>query len=190
MSYRTDMVESILKSEEGRTILEYLSPIYGESYVALWMLQVIGMQLDKVSDWSAQAALQVTPQTATWTLDFWEAEYSLVPNPNWTIEQRRQNILANMKFVAPVNPAKLKDILEGVAGCPVDLIENTAKNTFTVTLRQYTDAFLRVKETLDRAKPAHLIYVLQMAILITANANLYTGAAVATKETYKVKVVQ
>ena len=190
MSYRTDMVENILTSEEGRTILEYLSPIYGESYVALWMLQIIGMQLDKVRNWTAEAALQVTPHTATWTLDFWESEYGLVPNANWTIEQRRQNIMVNMKFQAPMNPALLKDIASTVAGVPVDLVENTAKNTFTLLVRQYTEAYDQIKVAVDRAKPAHLIYVIQLAILVTANLKVYTGIGSSMRETYKVKVVQ
>lgn len=190
MSYRTDMVEEILSSKEGKNILQMLSPIYGHSYVTLWMLQIIGMQLDKVSNWTAEAALQVTPQTATWTMDFWEQEYGIVPNANWTVEERRQNLMANMKFVSPVNPAKLAELAATVSGVPVAVFENTGKNTFTVLIRQYTDAYDRIKEVIDRAKPAHLIYILQIAYLMLSEIKLYTGIAVSMKENFSIKVVQ
>lgn len=190
MSYRTDMVEEILTSEEGKRIMQMLSPIYGHSYVGLWMLQIIGMQLDKMSNWTAEAALQVTPQTATWTLDFWEQEYGIVPNASWTVEERRQNLMANMKFVAPMNPSKLEEIASTVSGVPVDVIENTGKNTFTVLVRQYTDAYDRIKEVIDRAKPAHLIYVIKIAYLVLAEIKVYTGIGVSTCERFKLKVVQ
>ena len=190
MSYRTDMVEQILTSPEAQKILEYLSPIYGESYVGLWLLQVIGMQLDKVSNWTAEAALQVTPQTATWALDFWEKEYGIVPLDNWTMEQRRQNIIAQMKFVAPMTPKKLSEIASASAGVPVDIKENTGKNTFTVLVRRFTENFDRTKKVIDEAKPAHLIYNIQIAYLILSEHKVSIGTGVTLYQKFNIKVVQ
>ena len=190
MSYRTDMVEQILTSKEAQNILEWLSPIYGNSYVGLWLLQIIGMQLDKAGQWTAEMALQVTPQTATWTIEFWEKEFDIVPDDGWTLEQRRQNILAKMKYIAPMNPAKLAEIASAAAGVPVDILENTGKNTFAVLVRQYTDNFDRAKAMIDEAKPAHLIYTIQIAYLILASGNVYSGVGLTVHQKFYVKVVQ
>lgn len=190
MSYNTDMVEQIITSEEGRTILEYLSPIYGRSYVGLWMIQIIGMQLDKASKWTAELALQVTPQTATWTIDFWEKEYDIVPEAEWTLEQRQENVLQKMRFYAPITPKKMEEIATAAAGAPVEIRENTGPNTFHVIVRGYVENFNRAKEIIDEAKPAHLIYTIQIAALVLAQADLHGGIAVSTNQKFYVKVVQ
>lgn len=190
MSYRTDMVEQILTSEEGKTILEYLSPIYGHSYVGLWLLQVIGMQLDKASIWTAELALQVTPQTATWTIEFWEKEYGIVPDDGWTLEQRQENVLQKMRFFAPITPKKLEEVASAAAGCPVEIRENTAPNTFHVLVRRYTEHFERARELIDEAKPAHLIYTIQIAYQILSTANVYGGIGVSMYQKFNVEVVQ
>lgn len=190
MSYRTDMVEQILTSQEAQKILQYLSPIYGESYVGLWLLQVIGMQLDDMEEWTAELALQVTPQTATWALKFWEKEYNLVPGDNWTMEQRRNNILTKIRMVAPMTPKKLTELASNAAGVPVDVKENTAKNTFAVLLRRYTENFERAREMIEEAKPAHLIYTIQIAYLILANARVNMGVGSSSYQFFRIKVVQ
>ena len=35
MRYRTDLMESILTSEEAQKIIDFVTPIYGEAYVFL-----------------------------------------------------------------------------------------------------------------------------------------------------------
>lgn len=190
MSYRTDMVEEILTSEEGQNILQMLSPIYGYSYVALWMLQIIGMQLDKVSNWSAETALQVTPQTATWTIEFWEREYDIVPDDKWTLKQRQENVMQKIRFVAPMTPRKLEEVASAAAGAPVEIRENTGKNTFHVLVRRYTEHFERAKEMIDEAKPAHLIYTIQIAYQILTTAVVYGGIGISMYQKFSVEVVQ
>jgi hypothetical protein len=190
MSYNTDMVEQILTSEEGRTIVEYLSPIYGKSYAGLWLLQVIGMQLDKASKWTAELALQVTPETATWTIDFWEREYDIVPDDGWTLEQRRENVMQKMRFFAPITPKKLAEVASAAAGAPVEIRENTAPNTFHVLVRRYTENFERARELIDEAKPAHLIYTIQIAYQILSTASVYGGVGVTMYQKFNVEVVQ
>lgn len=190
MSYNTDMVEQIITSEEGRTILEYLSPIYGRSYVGLWMLQIIGMQLDKASKWTAELALQVTPQTATWTIEFWEKQYDIVPNDSWTLERRQENILQKMRFFAPITPAKMEEVASAASGAPIEVRENTGKNTFHVLVRRYTEYFDRAKEIIDEAKPAHLIYTIQIAYLLLSAATVRGGIGVSMYQKFNVEVVQ
>lgn len=189
MSYNTEMVEKIVTSEEGRRILEYLTPIYGNSYTALWLLQVIGAQLDKAKRWTAELALQVTPQTATWTIEFWEKEYGIVPEDNWTLEQRQKNVEQKMGFFAPVTPRKLEEVASAAAGVPVEIIENTGKNTFHVLVRRYVENFDRAIEIIEEAKPAHLIYTVQIAAVAMSQAKIYGGIAATMNQKFYVKVV-
>ena len=48
MWYKTDLMEKILKSEAAQRIIDYVSDVYGESYVGLWLFQVIGIVIDEV----------------------------------------------------------------------------------------------------------------------------------------------
>lgn len=189
MSYKTDLMEQILTSKEAQTIIEYVSPVYGESYVGLWLFQVIGAQLDDMLNWSEDLYNQVTPQTATWTIEYWEKEYGIVPEADWTIEQRQQNIMSKMKYRAPMSPKKIEDLASAILGVPVEIEENTAKNTFTVYVRKNVteEKFARAKQEIDNAKPAHLIYNIHIAELKEALVNT---AATMVAEVNKKHIVE
>ena len=94
MRYRTDLMESILTSEEAQKIIDFVTPIYGEAYVFLWLIQVVGAALDECITCTDQYFNQVTPQTATWAIEFWEDEYAIIPDCSWDLAQRRQNVMA------------------------------------------------------------------------------------------------
>lgn len=197
MSYRTDMVEQILTSEEGQTILEYLSPIYGQSYAGLWLLQVIGMQLDKANRWSAELALQVTPETATWTIELWEKEYGIVQNPTLTIEQRRAQVMAKIMERLAVTPYRIEQMIQGVYGVPCEVRENTdgvntSANEFLVVIRKWIDneTVENIRNLVTNIKPAHLIFSIAIIPLVEATDNLHIGVGTTMKQTFEVRVVQ
>ena len=95
--YKTELMEQILKSKKGQELVQMMSPIYGEAYVALWILEAIGRVLDEMAEWSESLADQTRPATATCSLPYWEKQYSTVPDPSWDIERRRQNIINKMQ---------------------------------------------------------------------------------------------
>lgn len=189
MSYKTELLEQILTSKEAQTIIDYVSPIYGESYVGLWLFQVIGAQLDDMLNWSEELYKQVTPQTATWTIEYWEKEYGIVPEADWTIEQRQQNIMSKMKYRGQMNPKKIEDIVSAIMGVPVEIEENTAKNTFSVYARKNVsdEKVARARQEIDNVKPAHLIYNLYIAEL---KETLVSTAAVMVAEVNKKYIVE
>ena len=160
MRYRTKLTDKIITSEQAKEILNMVSPIYGDDYVSLWLFQIIGSQLDKPAAWVEEYIQQLVPQTATWALPYWESEYGLVPDPSWTIEQRRLNIISKMWSNGPMNPSRLAQIIKGVANADVSISENTGKNRFTVYINTtpYKADNIAVNETLDKLKPSHLIY--------------------------------
>ena len=197
MSYRTDMVEEILTSEEGQIILEYLSPIYGRSYAGLWLLQAIGMQLDKASRWTAELALQVTPETATWTIEFWEKEYGITPNPALSLEQRRAQVMAKMLERSAVTPYRIEQLVNTAFGVECIVRENTdgvnfSANKFMVVVRKSVSDEIKenIRELVTNVKPAHLIFDITVAQLIEANSNVNAGIALSVKEKSYIRVVQ
>lgn len=157
MRHETELMRQILQSPSAQRMVDYISPIYGEDYLALWLFEIMGRALDDVEEIGESLWDQTVPQTATWALPYWEEEYGVTPDPSWTIEQRQANILARIQYTAPVNPAKLAVLAAAAAGVPCEIVENVAKNTFSVVLHGTTNTLGRVKAVLDEAKPAHLI---------------------------------
>lgn len=190
MSYKTELMEQILTSREAQIIIDYVSPIYGESYIGLWLFQVIGAELDDMHDWSEDFYNQVTPQTATWALDYWEKEYDIVPEADWDLEQRRQNIISKMKYRAPMNPNKIEDLASAILGVPVDIVENTGKNTFSVYVRKNVneEKIARAKQEIDKVKPAHLIYNIHVAELREADIQTAVTMVAEVNKKYIVEV--
>ena len=41
MWYKTELMEQILTSESAKRMIDYVSPIYGKSRIALWLFQII-----------------------------------------------------------------------------------------------------------------------------------------------------
>lgn len=189
MSYKTRMMEQILQSPEAMRISRMISPVYGEAYTFLWLIQIIGMALDDAQEWTASIAVQVTPMTATWSIGYWEQEYGTKPEPWWTLEQRRQNVMNFMHYVQPMPPQRLSEITSNDAGVPVDVIERTGKNKFAVVSRFNTNGFERVRSVVDKYKPAHLIFDLYVSRQVyPGTAMLYAGAAAAVRRQYTSEV--
>ena len=160
MRYRTELTDKIITSDWAKEILNMISPVYGNDYVSLWLYQVIGSQLDKISEWSDEYKQQLVPQTATWALPLWESEYGLVSNPNMTIEQRRQNVINKMWSRLPMNPERFCQFISVIAGADVRIQERTGKNKFTIYISSVPNLVneVAVKKEIDTLKPSHLVY--------------------------------
>ena len=169
--YRTELMEQILKSPEAQRIVQMISPVYGDAYTALWLFQAIGQEMDRIETLSDEYILQTVPWTATWSLDFWEQNYGITQNRDLDIEKRRQRLLSKMRDRAPVNPRKLEYAIQAASLLEVQarVLENTGKNQFTVEVEPPVDADdkRRIKETIDRLKPAHLIYLFRKIMHIS-----------------------
>ena len=66
--YSTELMEQILTSEIGQQIIQRVTNKYGNSYVGLWLFQIIGMSNDEVKAMVEDFKNQTLPQTATWSL--------------------------------------------------------------------------------------------------------------------------
>lgn len=157
--YKTELMEEILKSPMAQEIIQKVSPLYGEAYTVLWLYQVIGTVLDNMSEWVSSFEAQVVPQTATWSLPYWEDQYKIASESSWSNERRRQNIINKCKTRAPINPYRLESIISVAAGADARIEEFTGPNKFTVYISSTQDLVDVdfVKKEINAAKPAHLI---------------------------------
>lgn len=180
----TELMESILTSPEAQKIIDYLSPVYGEAYVFLWILQAIGTALDEAKAASEEYIKQVSPATATWTLGYWESQYGLITDPSMTIEQRHKRILTEIQSKAPINPEKIRKILSTMGECEIIIDENSGPNTFAVYVQEQIDEETK-KEMLaflDKTKPAHLIYEFSVSDHMYSVAAAYNHIYCTVKE--------
>lgn len=182
MWYRTEMIDRILTSESAKRMIDYVSPIYGNSYIGLWLFNIIGIEVDELQKICDELYDQVHASTATWSLPMWEKEYGITSTEEQTIEQRRERILQMQKKSA-MNPSKLEKLVESIAGVGVDVIENTNKNTFLVRLKGRVDNLDYVKEQINLIKPAHTVYNISgPGIIEEADTMIHYSATLSQQE--------
>ena len=177
MAYYTELMKSILRSKAAQRMIQEITPMYGEAYAFLWLIQAMGGEIDKAADFAGELEAQTRPQTATWALKYWEAEYGILPDETHAAEARREAILQRMRGSGAMNPERIRKIAAAAAGLSARVTENTSKNTFAVIFEMSHDGVNEkaVVEALDKAKPARLRYQLKQGKNISLN--LYTGAA-------------
>ena len=187
---KTELAESILKSDEAKRIYNMVSPIYGESRVALKIFQAQGKELDRVKELAEDVCRQLNPETATWLLPVWEERYGIIPGADWTLERRREAVISKRKYNAPIVPKKMGALLTALIGVPVDVVENTGPNQFTVYIRKNVtvDKYANAIQFVDEAKLAHLIYNIEIAGEVTASITQQAAVTVATNKVYYVEV--
>ena len=108
--------EEILTTAAADKMLGMISPIYDESYVGLWIMEVIGREYQRLADVVSELPEQMQPETATWLLEFWEQRYGITPPAGATIAQRRQAIAQMRILPQPLSPYRLEQYLETITG--------------------------------------------------------------------------
>lgn len=192
MRYKTELMEEILTNKKAQEIIDYVSPIYGESYAGLWLFQAIGSVLDGVCDIAEAMRYETVPATADLLLPLWEDHYGLPRDESLTKEQRRRRLTAYISAGGPCNPSTLAETVSvALNGAEVDITENVAKNTFLVNIREPVRDVSPVVEVLEERKPAHLIYQIQVEVLTIAEMDVKIALATTRSENYgHVEVLQ
>lgn len=191
MRYRTELSQRILTSETARRMIDFVTPLYGESYVGLWLFQSMGVVLDDIYDVAVKLRQETNPCTADLLLDLWEEHYALPTVSTMTNDQRRARLLAKIQERGPCNPVRLAAAVSAaLGGVPVDITENVAKNTFHVKIREVVPDLTPAIAVLERRKPAHLIYTMQVATQTVSDNDIKIAVAMTRSETYHVEVAQ
>jgi uncharacterized protein YmfQ (DUF2313 family) len=186
----SEKIQEILTSTEGQKIIDYISPIYDDAYVALWLLQVAGLQLDEMAGWMDDLWSEIIPQTTKLLISYWEAEYGIQTDKSLSILQRRNTLLAKIRTRAPINPYRMRKIVAAICGLPTRIEENVAKNTFHVYISALGKTGIdetAIQYAVNKIKPAHLIYEIKYeqgvessfyAAFVTNEGVIFTGKQV------------
>lgn len=191
MRFQTELMRSILTNETAKKIIDYVSPIYGDSYVGLWLFQAIGTALGEVCAIAEQMRYETTPATADLLLDYWERAYAIQTDTSLTKEQRRSKIIAKIQSHGPGNPVRLSALVSAaLGGVEVDITENVAPNTFRVNILEGVESIAPAVAVIERMKPAHLVYQIYMATRTISDADIKIAIAMTQAEQYRVEVQQ
>lgn len=183
----TELMRSILKNEMSQRIIDFVSPIYGNSYVALWIYEAIGIVLNDVYTISDNLRYETSASTTEMLMDYWEYQYGLPKDNSLTLEQRRYRLLLKKRNGLPANPKKLSDAMSAALdGAAVDITENVDKNTFLVNIRDVVPSYTPAVAVIERRKPAHLIYRVRSCAV--SDVKVTVGVAVAHSEQYEIRV--
>lgn len=191
MRQPTELMRSILTDEMAQDIIDWVPPVYGDSYVGLWIFQAIGTLIGEVRGICEELMYETSPATATLLLDQWENQYGLLRDSSLTIDQRRSRLVQKRMSRGPCNPATLAmAVSSALGGVQVEILENVAKNTFAVVLAEVVDDVTPAEAVLNRMKPAHLIYEFRVAAQAATAAKVGVGIAVTQSEIMEVEVTR
>ena len=187
----TEMMQAILTSPTAQKIIDYVSPVYGESYVGLWLFQAIGTVFDDVVGYSETLRTETNPITSVLLLDLWGKHYALPADSSLTTEQRQARLTAKIQSRGPCNPARLAAAVSAaIGGIEVRIRENIAPNTFLVEIQDYIPSIAPAVAVLEKKKPAHLVYQIQVCHRAVSETEIKVAIAMTRAENYHVEVYQ
>lgn len=191
MNYRTELMEKILTSPTAQKMIDYVSPIYGNSYVGLWLIQAMGLILDKPAEYAEALMHEANPITSVLLLNQWEQHYGLPKDSSLTTEQRQARLAAKLRSRGPCNPSRLAAAVSAaIGGIEVRIRENVAPNTFVVEIQDVIPSVAPVVAVLEKKKPAHLVYQIQICHQTVAETEIKVAIAMTRAENYHVEVHQ
>lgn len=165
--------ETIITSETASRMLDRVTPIYDDSYVGLWMFQVIGVAYDEVWDLINDLPSQFQPETATWSIELWEKRYGIVPNPNLSISERRARVLAKRSHPGALTPGVIEKLCETITGFRGRVEEHVAPYTFAVYLPVVSTEETELKRRIRAIKPSHMSFEIRHEEEVSGE--VYTG---------------
>lgn len=128
------------------------------------LLQAEQLELDKMSNEINRNIEELYISKSSELLSRYEKIFDL-SGTGLTINERRRQLTAKLNAQYSCTRNSLINDLQKMTGLPIELIENYASYTFSVSLVQnnLSEAFVEaVKKHLDMIKPAHLDYVLAL----------------------------
>ncbi len=181
-------LENFPTSETALRMMSRVSPIYESSYVAKWLYQVMGAELDEMKDYIKSLPLQRFPETATWGMAYLEKKYNLASGECLTSDERRRRIIEARPHRGTVNPYYIEKAAKLACGVDVTIEEKPSEYYFSINLNDTgvtADLNMLIK-TVDKVKPSHLCYGIET--VGDMSERLYAGSVIA--ETYGITVIK
>ncbi len=127
-------LENFPTRETARDMMTMISPIYDRSYVGKWIFEVMAFPLSLAQDIVKDLEKQGFPETATWSLPWWEERYGIPTNESLPLEERQKAVTQRRNLKVPMNPYRITEIVKGLTGRDVELRENVAPHTYEITI--------------------------------------------------------
>ncbi len=160
-------------SKTGKEMLHRVSPIYDNSYVAKWLYQVMGMELDEVKTLFAEMREQVFTTTVTWGIEYQEHKYSILPDDKLTLEERRARLYRKKIHKYPLNPKRIEIYFKDAWNMDVEVDETARPGYIDIDFasnRQF-DIVSAVRDFI-KLKPSHLSLYMHTSITGESSINI------------------
>ena len=161
--------------EIAQDMMQMISPIYEKSYVGKWIFEVMGASLELAKSTALSLREQAFPETATWSIAYWEDSYGIHPNESLSLEERRKQVIQKRNFRKPMNPARIEMLVENLCGRKTKLRENVEPHVFEIEIASgSTDASLNkiidlINEVKQAQKSFRIIFGASTSIKIRAD---------------------
>lgn len=173
-------LENFPTSPAAKRMMKTVSPIYDKSYVAKWIFQVMGLEIDEAWQFIEELRLQAFPETATWGITYWEQRYNIPPDESLSLEERRQRVIIKRGKRSPMNPARIERIVIDVTGREDMVTEQNGEYTFYISILpgESTVDYQELIDTIKSVKPSHLafkvLFETDVSMTIQVNNQAYT----------------
>ena len=173
-------LENFPTSPAAKRMLKTVSPIYDKSYIAKWIFQVMGLEIDEAWQFIEELRLQAFPETATWGITYWEQRYNIPPDESLSLEERRQRVIIKRGKRSPMNPARIERIVRDVTGREAIVTEENGTYTFHISILpgESTVDYQELIDTIKSVKPSHLafkvLFETDVSMTIQVNNQAYT----------------
>ncbi len=146
-------------SETAQRMLSRVSPIYSQSYVAKWLYQILGSEMDEAKKVFNELRYQRFVDTVTWGIEYQEYKYSIKPDSRLTLEQRRARLRKKRRRGGPLNPFQLEKHIRDNFGVDTLVDEKTEAGVLHINMEhenQDMSSQAEMYKEIVRIKPSHL----------------------------------
>ncbi len=148
-----------LRNRIGLKMLSWVAPIYDRSLVMQIIFEALGQEWEEIEKWIDDIKAQFFPQTATWSLKYWEDSLGLSRNESSTDAQRRSRVLSKLLQGTNVNPNKLLQTIYNATGVLATYEQTTAPYKFSLYCAPLsTQTRTLIDQIISEMKPAHMSY--------------------------------
>lgn len=164
-------IENFPTNKIAQKMMKTVSPIYDKSYVAKWLYQVMGIEMEQAWQFFEELRLQAFPETATWGIVYWEQRYHIASDDSLPLEERRRRVIAKRGRRGPMNPAKMEQIVQDVTGRSAEVIEQNEAYVFYISIfpGESNVDYKELVKAVMTAKQSHLSFV----VLFKGNASFH-----------------
>ena len=147
-----------MKHERAPAMVDYVSRIYRTSELYKAHNDVKADEINQQREIIDDLMLQMTPQTATWAIKYWEEMCGLPIQRSESIELRRMKVLAHLARKGPMTQVRLENILYKGTGAVVDIVFTNIPGVMGAIITEFHQLYdvRLVMAMIEDIAPCHL----------------------------------